>query len=74
MARRVVENEIAVRGHRVETWLGGEQASVGGRQVFAKRYADLGSEVARAARTFAEEVANGSYPDPEHSYDWAIKH
>jgi len=40
---------------------------------FAKRYADLRSEVASAARTFAEEVANGTYPDHEHSYDWAIR-
>jgi 3-methyl-2-oxobutanoate hydroxymethyltransferase len=40
---------------------------------FAKRYADLRSEIARAARTFADEVATGTYPDSEHSYDWAIK-
>jgi 3-methyl-2-oxobutanoate hydroxymethyltransferase len=40
---------------------------------FAKRYADLRTQVASAARTFAEEVANGTYPDHEHSYDWAIR-
>ena len=40
---------------------------------FAKRYADLRGQIASAARSFAEEVANGVYPDPEHSYDWAIR-
>ncbi|MDQ4095362.1 MAG: 3-methyl-2-oxobutanoate hydroxymethyltransferase [Actinomycetota bacterium] len=36
---------------------------------FVKRYAELGDEIARAARHFADEVAAGSYPGPEHSYD-----
>ncbi|MDQ3986291.1 MAG: 3-methyl-2-oxobutanoate hydroxymethyltransferase [Actinomycetota bacterium] len=36
---------------------------------FVKRYADLGGEIKRAARTFAEEVASGAYPGPEHTYD-----
>ncbi|MDQ4142358.1 MAG: 3-methyl-2-oxobutanoate hydroxymethyltransferase [Actinomycetota bacterium] len=36
---------------------------------FVKRYADLGSEIGRAARQFASEVAAGSYPGPEHSYE-----
>jgi 3-methyl-2-oxobutanoate hydroxymethyltransferase len=40
---------------------------------FAKRYADLRSHIATAARTFADEVANGTYPDHAHSYDWAIR-
>jgi 3-methyl-2-oxobutanoate hydroxymethyltransferase len=35
---------------------------------FVKRYADLGSLAAQAARIFAEEVANAKYPDEEHSY------
>jgi 3-methyl-2-oxobutanoate hydroxymethyltransferase len=40
---------------------------------FAKRYADLRGQISLAARTFAEEVAKGEYPDHEHSYDWAIR-
>ena len=35
---------------------------------FVKRYADLGSIAAQAARSFAEEVANAKFPDEEHSY------
>jgi 3-methyl-2-oxobutanoate hydroxymethyltransferase len=47
--------------------------SAGPRPRFAKRYADLRGQVASAARAFADEVANGEYPDHEHSYDWAIR-
>ncbi|MCA1675827.1 MAG: 3-methyl-2-oxobutanoate hydroxymethyltransferase [Actinobacteria bacterium] len=36
---------------------------------FVKRYASLGDEVTRAAKDFAREVAEGSFPDSEHSYD-----
>jgi len=36
---------------------------------FVKRYASLGDEVTRAAKEFAREVAEGSFPDSEHSYD-----
>jgi 3-methyl-2-oxobutanoate hydroxymethyltransferase len=36
---------------------------------FVKRYAALGDEIRAAARSFAEEVAEGVYPGPEHSYD-----
>ena len=35
---------------------------------FVKRYANLGEEIKRAASTFAEEVADGTYPGPEHTY------
>lgn len=35
---------------------------------FVKRYAELGEEIRRAARAFAEEVRDGSYPGPEHTY------
>ena len=47
--------------------------STGPTPRFAKRYADLRSEVARAAQAFADEVGTGTYPDHEHSYDWAIR-
>jgi 3-methyl-2-oxobutanoate hydroxymethyltransferase len=36
---------------------------------FVKRYASLGDEVTRAVQEFAREVAEGSFPDSEHSYD-----
>jgi 3-methyl-2-oxobutanoate hydroxymethyltransferase len=36
---------------------------------FVKRYASLGDEVTRAVEEFAREVAEGSFPDSEHSYD-----
>jgi 3-methyl-2-oxobutanoate hydroxymethyltransferase len=35
---------------------------------FVKRYAHLRSELDRAAREFASEVAVGEYPGPEHEY------
>ncbi len=36
---------------------------------FVKRYAQLGDEIKAAASKFAHEVADGSYPAPEHSYE-----
>ncbi len=35
---------------------------------FAKAYANLREEIARAAAAFREEVAAGTFPDEEHSY------
>jgi 3-methyl-2-oxobutanoate hydroxymethyltransferase len=35
---------------------------------FVKRYADLRAQIAGAAKTFASEVAAGTYPDDAHSY------
>jgi 3-methyl-2-oxobutanoate hydroxymethyltransferase len=35
---------------------------------FAKAYARLGAAASQAARAFAEEVAEGKFPGPEHSY------
>ena len=35
---------------------------------FVKQYANLGALASRAARSFAEEVADGKFPDEEHSY------
>ncbi len=43
--------------------------TVGHTPRFVKRYATLGDEVTRAAKEFAQEVAEGSFPDSEHSYD-----
>ena len=47
--------------------------SAGPRPRFAKRYADLRSTIADAARTFADEVTRGAYPDHDHSYDWSLR-
>lgn len=47
--------------------------SAGSRPKFVKLYADLRTQIASAATSFAEEVAQGEYPDHEHSYDWAIR-
>ena len=42
----------------------------GGRPLtFVKAYADLRTQLANAARTFAAEVADGAFPDPAHSFD-----
>jgi 3-methyl-2-oxobutanoate hydroxymethyltransferase len=35
---------------------------------FVKQYANLASQVAAAARAFADDVANGKFPGEEHSY------
>jgi len=35
---------------------------------FVKRYANLAAEVSRAAQQYAQEVGEGSFPGPEHSY------
>jgi 3-methyl-2-oxobutanoate hydroxymethyltransferase len=36
---------------------------------FVKRFADLRSALAGAAKAYADEVASGSYPGPDHSYE-----
>jgi 3-methyl-2-oxobutanoate hydroxymethyltransferase len=41
----------------------------GPKPKFVKRFADLRSVLADAARAYADEVVNGTYPAPEHSYE-----
>jgi 3-methyl-2-oxobutanoate hydroxymethyltransferase len=36
---------------------------------FVKRYADVGDDIRAATRRFADDVAKGVYPAPEHTYD-----
>jgi 3-methyl-2-oxobutanoate hydroxymethyltransferase len=36
---------------------------------FVKKYADLHGELLRAAQTYAGEVADGTFPGPEHSFE-----
>ncbi len=35
---------------------------------FVKRYANLREEISHAAKKYADDVASGEYPGPEHSY------
>src|SRR5437588_11522160 len=35
---------------------------------FVKRYANLADDVTRAAKQYAQEVGDGTFPGPEHSY------
>ena len=35
---------------------------------FVKRYAKLAEDIAKAARQYSKEVADGEFPGPEHSY------
>jgi 3-methyl-2-oxobutanoate hydroxymethyltransferase len=43
--------------------------SPGRKPRFVKEYATVGASIAAAAQAFAREVAEGAYPDAEHSYD-----
>jgi 3-methyl-2-oxobutanoate hydroxymethyltransferase len=36
---------------------------------FVKKYADLRAELLRAAREYADDVRNGNFPGPEHSFE-----
>jgi 3-methyl-2-oxobutanoate hydroxymethyltransferase len=36
---------------------------------FVKRFADVRGVITEAARAYADEVANGTYPGPEHSFE-----
>ena len=47
-------------------FLGINQAKVA---KFVKRYANLGDDIKEAASAFAREVADGTYPGDEHSYE-----
>jgi 3-methyl-2-oxobutanoate hydroxymethyltransferase len=35
---------------------------------FVKRYANLAEEIASAAQRYVQEVGDGTFPGPEHSY------
>jgi len=47
--------------------------SAGPHPKFAKQYADLRSQIKEAVEVFALEVGDGTYPNHDYSYDWAIK-
>src|SRR6202022_3593746 len=42
--------------------------STGKAPKFVKRYANLADDITRAAKQYAQEVGDGTFPDPEHSY------
>jgi 3-methyl-2-oxobutanoate hydroxymethyltransferase len=54
---------------QVLVWQDMAGLNAGPKPKFVKRYADLRSVLAQAAKAFADEVHTGSYPAPEHSYD-----
>ena len=35
---------------------------------FVKRFGDVGAELSRAAKQYAQEVASGAFPAEEHSF------
>jgi 3-methyl-2-oxobutanoate hydroxymethyltransferase len=54
---------------QVMVWQDMAGLNTGPAPKFVKRFADLRSVLADAARTYADEVAGGSYPAAEHSYE-----
>ena len=48
-----------------------DMAGLNGGRVpkFVKKYADLRGELLRAAKEYADDVRNGAFPGPEHSFD-----
>ena len=47
--------------------------SAGPHPKYAKQYANLRSQIKEAVEAFALEVGDGTYPNHDYSYDWAIK-
>jgi 3-methyl-2-oxobutanoate hydroxymethyltransferase len=54
---------------QVMVWQDMAGLNQGPKPKFVKRYADLRSVLADAARSYADEVAAGAYPSDEHSYE-----
>ena len=54
---------------QVLVWQDMAGLNTGPKPKFVKRFADLRSVLADAARLYADEVAAGEYPAPEHSYE-----
>src|SRR3954447_19553696 len=54
---------------QVLVWQDMAGLNAGPKPRFVKRYADLRSALGAAAKEFAAEVRNGTYPAPEHSFD-----
>ena len=54
---------------QVLVWQDMAGLNAGPKPKFVKRYADLRGVLADAARRYADDVAAGAYPGPEHSYD-----
>jgi 3-methyl-2-oxobutanoate hydroxymethyltransferase len=54
---------------QVMVWTDMAGMNSGAAPRFVKRYADLRSALTDAARAYADDVVNGTYPGPEHSFD-----
>ena len=54
---------------QVMVWTDMAGLNTGPAPRFVKRYADVRSVLTEAARNYAEDVATGRYPEPEHSFD-----
>jgi 3-methyl-2-oxobutanoate hydroxymethyltransferase len=54
---------------QVLVWQDMAGLNAGPQPRFVKRYANLRSVLAAAAKEFADEVQTGNYPGPEHSFD-----
>jgi 3-methyl-2-oxobutanoate hydroxymethyltransferase len=54
---------------QVMVWTDMAGLNTGPAPRFVKRYADMRSVLTDAARAYAEDVATGRYPEPEHSFD-----
>src|SRR3954466_11216218 len=54
---------------QVLVWQDMAGLNAGPKPRFVKRYADLRSVLGAAAKEFAAEVRDGTYPAPEHSFD-----
>jgi 3-methyl-2-oxobutanoate hydroxymethyltransferase len=54
---------------QVMVWTDMAGMNTGPAPRFVKRYADLRGVLTEAARAYAADVVNGTYPAPEHSFD-----
>ena len=54
---------------QVLVWTDMAGLTPGGPLTFVKRYADLRGVLGQAAREYAEDVREGRFPGPEHSFD-----
>ena len=54
---------------QVLVWTDMAGLTPGAPLTFVKRYADLRSVLAEATRAYADDVREGRFPGPEHSFD-----
>jgi len=59
------DGQVLVSNEMLGLWVGQSPR-------FVKHYAQLRTTIVTAAKTFAQEVREGTYPDSAHSYDWKL--